>query len=141
MAFVTEQVEKLQTKLGLNRTNSIAFGSVLNFNARNDGDVQIKGIVTLEDVVEKIFNLEILDEDEYEVIKNQKMKLPQGQRTESKLQALFTRGVAQNFIDQESKAIHSMIRDSKKKRNMKDNFIDKMDIEMTSTNNLKESLV
>ena len=141
MAFVTEQVEKLQNKLGLNRTNSIAYGSVLNFNARNDGDVQIKGIVTLEDVVEKIFNLEILDEDEYEVIKNQKMKLPQGQRTESKLQAIFTRGVAQNFIDQESKAIHSMIRDSKKKRNMKDNFIDRMDIEMTSTNNLKESLV
>ena len=35
MAFVTEQVEKLQTKLGLNRTNSIVQGNNYLFNKKD----------------------------------------------------------------------------------------------------------
>lgn len=66
MAFITEQVEDLQNKLGLNRSNSIS----LNLGKKGPNifnpSIKILGIVTLEDVIEKMINTEIYDEDDYE---------------------------------------------------------------------------
>lgn len=86
MAFITEQVEDLQFKFGLNRSNSIqndfSFLGVrsvaeteMAFLRRNsNSNIKILGIVTLEDVIEKMINLEILDEDDYEkVLKKSKV--------------------------------------------------------------------
>ena len=86
MAFITEQVEDLQYKFGLNRSNSIQkdfsflgvrsaaeteMGALIR---RNSTNIKILGIVTLEDVIEKMINLEILDEDDYEkVLKKSKI--------------------------------------------------------------------
>jgi metal transporter CNNM len=75
MAFITEQVEELQTKLGLNRTNSIQ-KERSDMKMMNEKEIKILGIITLEDVIEKMINLDILDEDDYEEItKNKKASL------------------------------------------------------------------
>jgi metal transporter CNNM len=68
MAFITEQVEDLQAKFGLTSTNSVANSLVDNsgFLGKRDSSIKILGIVTLEDIIEKMINLDILDEDDYE---------------------------------------------------------------------------
>ena len=69
MAFVTEQVEDLQNKFGLNRSNSIQTDFIKDFRYGKNfssANINVLGIITLEDVIEKMINLEILDEDDYE---------------------------------------------------------------------------
>ena len=139
MAFITEQVEKLQGKLGLNRTNSLAVENKYLYPSKGDLGIQILGIVTLEDVVEHIFNLEIIGEEEYEKIRREKMALPASQRSNSKINMYFTRDVAKNFINDESQKIDTLIKESLKKKSLKENFINKMDVEMTG--NLKDPLI
>ena len=139
MAFITEQVEKLQAKLGLNRTNSLAIENKYLYPSKGDLGIQILGIVTLEDVVEHIFNLEIIGEEEYEKIRREKMALPASQRSNSKINMYFTRDVAKNFINDESQKIDTLIKESLKKKSLKENFIKKMDVEMTG--NLKDPLI
>ena len=56
----------------------------------------------------------------------------------------FTRDVAQNFINDESQKIDSLIKESLKKKSLKENFMNKMDVEMTSgngNNTLKDPLI
>ena len=62
MAFITEQVKELQSKL-----NNID-KKFKNINKREDKNIDIKvlGIITLEDIIERLINIEILDEDDYE---------------------------------------------------------------------------
>jgi len=87
MAFITEQVEDLQNKFGLNRSNSIQkdYG-FLGISRKTENElallnrslssyIKILGIVTLEDVIEKMINLEILDEDDYEKILKKSKKI------------------------------------------------------------------
>ena len=77
MAIITEQVEELQSKLGLNRSNSLKKENSMSNKmlSSDDGkDIKILGIITLEDVIEKMINLDILDEDDYE--KMAKLKKP-----------------------------------------------------------------
>ena len=70
MAFLTEQVEDLQEKLGLNRRNSVERSK--EYREKSKKNVIILGIITLEDVIEKMINIEILDEDDYERTKTSK---------------------------------------------------------------------
>ena len=68
MAFVTENVENLEYRLGLNNKNS---ENNFGINKRKLSDSininnKILGIITIEDVIEKLFKFEILDEDDYE---------------------------------------------------------------------------
>ena len=143
MAFITEQVEKLQSKLGLNRTNSLAVEKKYLYPSKRDLGIVILGIVTLEDVIENIFNPEIVGEEEYEKIRKEKMALPAGQRTNSKINMYFTKDVAQNFINEESQKIDELIKESLKQKSLKENFMNKIDVEMTSANpsNLKDPLL
>ena len=75
LAFITEQVEELQRKFGLNRNNSVAYGNkaTLPSNDKKELSSAILGIISLEDVIEKMINIEILDEDDYERTKDKRM--------------------------------------------------------------------
>ena len=143
MALITEQVEKLQSKLGLNRTNSLAVENKYLYPSKGDLGIIILGIVTLEDVIENIFNLEIVGEEEYEKIRKEKLAMPPGKRSNSKINMYFTRDVAQNFINDESQKIDELIKEGLKKKSLKENFMNKMDVEMTSDppHNLKDPLL
>ncbi len=76
MAFITEEVEVMQKKLGLNRMNSIIAQKDLRFINKSDLNkkVKIMGIITLEDVIEEMINIDIKDEDEYFKEKQQQEK-------------------------------------------------------------------
>lgn len=77
MAFITEQVSELQKKLGLNRSNSIQGVKCSdNSDVLKGKEIKVLGIVTLEDVIEKLINIEIYDEDDYE---DQNRKMPVNQ--------------------------------------------------------------
>ena len=143
MALITEQVEKLQSKLGLNRTNSLAVENKYLYPSKGDLGIIILGIVTLEDVIVNIFNLEIVGEEEYEKIRKEKLAMPPGKRSNSKINMYFTRDVAQNFINDESQKIDELIKEGLKKKSLKENFMNKMDVEMTSDppHNLKDPLL
>ncbi len=82
MAFITEQVEELQEKYGLNKLNTVTRKDNLGFK-KNIAEIKILGIITLEDVIEKMINLDILDEDDYEKISKQK-RLPSNSNKLSK---------------------------------------------------------
>ena len=60
MAFITEHVRVLHKKL-----NSGIRSQDKDLNNEN---CQVIGIVTLEDVIEKMINIDILDEDDYDDI-------------------------------------------------------------------------
>jgi metal transporter CNNM len=70
IALLTEQVSDLQNKLGLNRANSIDKNKDIREMLSNK-NITILGIITLEDVIEKMINLDILDEDDYETNRKQ----------------------------------------------------------------------
>ncbi len=143
MAFITEQVEKLQAKLGLNRTNSLLVENKFLLPSKGDLGIEILGIITLEDVIENVFNLEILDEDDYDKIKKENL----GGRTKSNINMYFTREVAETFINQQSKKIDELIKDSLYKKNQKEEFLNKMDnyefdkSPSQNKSNLKEALI
>ena len=143
MAFITENVEKLQVKLGLNRTNSLLVENKFLLPSKGDLGIEILGIITLEDVIENVFNLEILDEDDYEKIKKENL----GGRTKSNINMYFTREVAETFINQQSKKIDELIKGSLYKKNEKEDFLNKMEnydynkSPSPNKSNLKEPLV
>lgn len=83
MAVITPNVELMQNKLGLTRSNSAEHEFLVDIdkNFKMNEIINIEGILTLEDVIENLINLEILDEDDYDKmirkknIKEQKLKL------------------------------------------------------------------
>jgi CBS domain containing-hemolysin-like protein len=64
MAFITEEVKIVQSKLGLNMNNSILPEHLVN--GETTEKYIILGIITLEDVLEEMINFEIKDEDDYD---------------------------------------------------------------------------
>ena len=108
MAFITESanVEKLQKRLGLDKNNSLRDTSILSKLEQTDSKrnyVKILGIVTIEDVIEKMFNIEILDEDDYN----------KGKKKEN-LKKVLTRQITQSFIDKKKSLLNDMIEHSNK---------------------------
>ena len=78
MAFITDNVEKIQYCYGYDRNNSIMdMNDIQNYRRRNisSNTSPILGIVTLEDVIEHIYGININDEDDYDNEKKQKMKM------------------------------------------------------------------
>ena len=77
MAFITDNVEKIEYCYGLDRNNSIMdLNDIKNFRTRNiSSNGSILGIVTLEDVIEHIYGIKIKDEDDYDNEKKKRMKM------------------------------------------------------------------
>ena len=81
MAFITEEVENLQLKFGLTRSNSILPKNLLiKQTSQNNNKPKILGIITLEDVIEEMINIDIRDEDDYD--KEKKKDLEKIERVE-----------------------------------------------------------
>ena len=137
MAFITEQVELLQSKLGLNRNNSVQFNLRYNETFSESKKIKILGIVTLEDVIEQIFNLEIMDEEDYEKSKRAKgVRMGSNLRTNSKINMYFNPEVKHTFIKDQAEQIDRIIKEGfKNDVEMKEKFLNKLDEEK------KESLL
>jgi metal transporter CNNM len=66
MAFITDQVEELEKKYGINKDSTFVKEEGRNLSFKRTSNIKIHGIITLEDVLEKMINLDIKDEDDYE---------------------------------------------------------------------------
>ena len=140
MAFITEQVELLQYKLGLTRNNSLAFNMTYNETFAESNKIKILGIVTLEDVIEQIFNLEIMDEEDYEKSKRQKGAVRMGSNLRSpSMIAFYTNPEARGtFIKETANEIKGIIKGLKNNVEMKEKIMDKID---KNNDDKKESLL
>ena len=157
MAFITEQVEELQQKYGLNRSNSkilLRQDNNISFNTKKPiSRITILGIVTLEDIIEKMINLDILDEDDYEKIKKRENKNKGSTSNISKiihhlnllLDKLMGKDIARSFMKEESAKLGYLIKEScSKKRSLKDTLLSKVDSNPNSLNagqSLKDHLI
>ena len=129
MAFITEQVELLQSKLGLNRNNSVQFNLRYNETFSESKKIKVLGIITLEDVIEQIFNLEIMDEEDYEKSKRAKgMRMNSNLRSSSKINMYFNPEVKHTFIKDQTEQINKIIKEGfKNDIEMKEKFLNKLD--------------
>ena len=71
MAFITENVKELQKKLGFSGMNNRGKNKGIDLLS-DSPDPKVLGIVTLEDVIERMINIEIYDEDDYETLNKNK---------------------------------------------------------------------
>ena len=140
MAFITEQVELLQTKLGLNRNNSVQFNLRYNETFSESKKIKVLGIITLEDVIEQIFNLEIMDEEDYEKSKRAKgVRMSSNLRSNSKINMYFNPEVKHTFIKDQAQQINKIIKEGfKNDVEMKEKFLNKID---KNNEDKKESLL
>ena len=140
MAFITEQVELLQNKLGLNRNNSVQFNLRYNETFLDAKKIKVLGIVTLEDVIEQIFNLEIMDEEDYEKSKRSKGgRMASNLRSSSKINLYFNPEVKHTFIKDQAEQIDRIIKEGfKNDIEMKEKFLNQLD---KNKEDKKESLL
>ena len=145
MAFITEQVELLQNKLGLNRNNSVQFNLRYNETFLDAKKIKVLGIVTLEDVIEQIFNLEIMDEEDYEKSKRSKGgRMASNLRSSSKINLYFNPEVKHTFIKDQAEQIDRIIKEGfKNDIEMKEKFLNQLDKNKEDKNkeDKKESLL
>ena len=129
MAFITEQVDLLQSKLGLNRNNSVQFNLRYDETFSESKKIKVLGIVTLEDVIEQIFNLEIMDEEDYEKSKRAKgIRMGSNLRANSKINIYFNPEVKHTFIKDQAEQIDRIIKEGfKNDIEMKEKFLNKLD--------------
>lgn len=132
MAFITEQVKDLQKKL-----NYISTGRS-DKERKENSNIQVIGIVTLEDVIEKMINIEILDEDDYDHIN----KGNQGASyIKSKLLNFFidkilfiilidkilTNNVSKEIIKENTLKLNSILNESFKKKSFFNHYVNNND--------------
>lgn len=106
MAFVTKDVEKMQKKFGLNKQNSFSESLLLSaLKTETKTKLNLLGIITLEDVIEKMIKIDILDEDDY---RKKKMKRDSF-RGRDNFKRAFTNKICQSFIEEKKDQINSLL--------------------------------
>ena len=129
MAFITEQVKLLQSKFGLNHNNSMDYNMLSGGNFDESKKIKIFRIVTLEDVIEQIFNLEILDEEDYERIRNARgsHKFDSHLRNQSLITIYTNVETRKSFINQTSNEIKDIIKGLKNNIEMKERITNQIE--------------
>jgi hypothetical protein len=109
MAFITKDVEKMQKQFGLNKENSYhesLYLSHLQSQTEKGNNLNLLGIVTLEDVIENLIKVDILDEDDY---KKNKVKMNKAKQGRERLKKQLTKKVCESFINEKEDQINSLI--------------------------------
>jgi len=115
MAFITDQVEDYQKKFEQYEKNSYGAGNILevdkinlNFKLKS----KILGIVTLENVIEKMINIEILNEDEHSINKLNESK--SSKKSQIYKKKGITKEIAKSFIKTQGIKLNAIIESQKK---------------------------
>ena len=106
--------------MGLDKENSYKesiLPSKLILSSQSKDSVTLLGIITLEDVIEKMINIQILDEEDYK--ENQKGN-GKGPNTLHHFKKAFAKKICATFIEEKKMAIHSLL--DKGEANEKNNF-------------------
>lgn len=145
LALVTEQDEVLRTLLGLNRDNSVIFDNmqVSHIKLANKNKLEILGMITLEDIIEKLCNFNILDEDDYDKFRAARNKQNQV-RNDSKINMMLNKDVRDKFIEQQTVKIEQIVKGGfKNEPNLKQDFLSKMETQnnQQEQTELKETLL
>lgn len=112
MAFITENVEKLQKSFGLDNENSLRDVPFLLMENKKVDYPNLLGIVTLEDVIEKMFKVEIMDEDDYN---RKKQVLNRRLSSRPEVKHALTRRLTNSFITNQRGNLVNIIGHSYKK--------------------------
>jgi hypothetical protein len=112
MAILTEQVSELQDKLG-HYTNS--FEKKVDFKEKfiKKASATVLGLITLEDVIEKMINLDILDEDDYE--RTRKKKTSKLSKKQINLDRIVSKELARSLLKDKCTELNSMVEESYKR--------------------------
>lgn len=113
MAFITEQVKELQIKLGV---SDKLFKKTSKDLFIKGVDIKVLGIVTLEDVIEKMINTEIYDEDDYEDMNNQRMMAKKESSSNALRNKLLTSSLSREIIKENTQKLNSIISESLRKK-------------------------
>ena len=85
-------------------------------------------MITLEDVIERIFNLEILDEEDYEKNKRKGVRGNSKLRNASLINMYYDPEVKQTFIKDQAEQIDKIIKEKfHNKDQIKEKFLNKLD--------------
>ena len=123
MAFITKDVEKMQKQFGLNKENSYhesLYLSHLQGQTEKGNNLNLLGIVTLEDVIENLIKVDILDEDDY---KKNKAKMNKAKQGRERLKKQLTKKVCESFINEKKEQINSLINPDSLDININDGYI------------------
>ena len=117
----------MQSKFGLNHNNSITFNTRYSEAFDEGKKIKILGIVTLEDVIEQIFNLEIMDEEDCEKFKKLKGGRGSNMGNPSMVSFYTNPDTRRTFVNETANEIKGIIKGLKNNIEMKGKIKDQME--------------
>ena len=115
MAFITSDVEQFQKRIDESTDKRLTVSNLMIKKAKHTG-LKVLGLITLEDVLENMINIEILDEDDYA-----RNLLPEkgGQKAKTQFyKNAITKEIARSFMEENREKLNIIIENSFKQSPM-----------------------